>query len=56
MLNEPKLNENPLKWYENQVKDAAKILLVTSRLMLMADMNPGNKQTDTSDCKYKRLF
>lgn len=50
MLSEPKLNENPLQWYETQVKEAARILLVTSRLMLMADLNPASS-TGISDCK-----
>ncbi|KAK3748339.1 hypothetical protein QZH41_008689, partial [Actinostola sp. cb2023] len=52
MLSEPKLNENPLRWYETQVKEAARILLVTSRLMLMADLNPTSDTTETDISDY----
>lgn len=48
MLNEPQLNENPLRWYETHIKEAEKILVMTSRMMLMSDLDSGS---DISDCK-----
>ncbi|KXJ22397.1 uncharacterized protein LOC110252576 [Exaiptasia diaphana] len=49
MLNEPQLNENPLRWYETQIKEAEKILVMTSHEMLMSDLNLGSNQNNLSD-------